>query len=227
MRSAASSGARATSLTETAVAALMEFSGAPVASLAGQGRKADILTAALLNGVSGAAYSFDDSYGEAMLHPSGPLVAALLALAERNPVSGQELLVAYAAGLEVACRLTKALTVAPATPELAWSQTGVVGGIAAALACGKLLGLDGPALEWALGIAASEAAGTRASHGSMAASLIFGHAAQIGAPCRHPGLRAALPRRRGRSSIASASRRSSRARPIRRRCWPGSAKTSS
>jgi 2-methylcitrate dehydratase PrpD len=167
-------------LTRIATAALLEHSGAPVATLFGSTVKVDVLTAALINGTAGAAYSFDDTYADAMLHPSGPIIAALLALAERSPMSGQTFTGAFAAGLEVACRLTKALTVPPANGEIGWSQTGIVCGLATALACGRVLGLNAIQMEWALSIAASEAAGTRASHGSMSASLIFGHASQTG-----------------------------------------------
>ena len=183
-------------LTRIATNALLEHSGTPVASLFGSTHKVDILTAALLNGTAGAAYSFDDTYADAMLHPSGPIVAALLALAERSPMSGETFITAFAAGLEVACRLTKALTVPPAEVEIGWSQTGAVCGLATALAAGRVLGLDQAALEWALSIAASEAAGTRASHGSMSASLIFGHASQT-------GLRAALLAAKGFSGASN------------------------
>lgn len=172
-------------MTARALAVLLPHAGTPAASLMGKAVRADILTAALINGLAGAAYSFDDTYGEAMLHPSGPILAAMLAQAEARMVTGAAFLVAYAGALEVSCRLTRALTVLPAQAEMAWSQTGVVAGIGAALGCGKLMGLDAEALETAIGIAASEAAGTRAAHGSMAASLIFGRAAQS-------GLRAAL-----------------------------------
>lgn len=184
-------------LVHTAHNALAEFAGPPVASLFGRGAKADILTAALLNGLAGAAYSFDDTYSAAMLHPAGPLACALLALAERNPVSGSAFLGAFAGGLEAACRLTKAVAEAPAEAEMAWSQTGIACGIAVALAAGKLLNLDRERLTWAVGIAASEAAGTRTTHGSMAASLIFGHAAQT-------GLRAAVLASHGFTSAPAA-----------------------
>ena len=172
-------------LVDRAHAALSEFAGPPVASLLGRGQRTDVLTAALLNGTAGAAYSYFDTYSDALLHPAGPIVAALLALAERTPVSGPAFLSACAAGIEVACRLTKAIAVAPAEGEMAWSQTGIACGPAAALAAGKLLGLSEQQMVGALGIAISQAAGTRASHASMAASLIFGQAAQT-------GLRAAL-----------------------------------
>ncbi|MFN8682382.1 MmgE/PrpD family protein [Paracoccus sp. P2] len=172
-------------MTARAATVLLPHAGQPTAFLLGQGVRTDLLTASLINGLAGAAYSFDDTYGEAMLHPSGPVLAAILALAEARTATGIAFLAAYAGALEISCRLTRALTVAPAQPEMAWSQTGVVAGIGAALGCGRLLGLDAAGLETAIGIAASEAAGTRAAHGSMAASLIFGRAAQS-------GLRAAL-----------------------------------
>jgi 2-methylcitrate dehydratase PrpD len=167
-------------LVDVASNALVEFGGSPAASALGRGVRTDVLTAALLNGLAGAAYSFDDTYSDALLHPSVPLVAALLPLAERTPINGKEFRAAFAAGMEVACRLTKAVATSPAEPEMAWSQTGIVCGIAVALASGKLMGLSEDALGWAAGIAASEAAGTRATHGSMAASLIFGRASQTG-----------------------------------------------
>ncbi len=168
-------------LVDVAAAALMPFAGAPQATLFGRAMRADVLTASLLNGLAGAAYSFDDTYSDAMLHASGPITAALLAVAEYRPVPGERLLGALAGGLEVACRLTRAVAVPPAEGELAWSQTGIACGIAAAMACAKLMALNTEAIEAAASIAATEAAGTRAAHGSMAASLIFGRAAQSGA----------------------------------------------
>jgi 2-methylcitrate dehydratase PrpD len=137
-----------------------------------------------------------------MLHPCGPIFVVLLALAERTQVSGRAFLVAFAAGVEVACRLTKSLAVAPADANMAWSQTGIVCGPATALAAGKLLGLDHEQLQWALGISASESAGTRATHGSMAASLIFGRAAQS-------GLRAAVLAQKGFTSSSDSIERGS------------------
>jgi 2-methylcitrate dehydratase PrpD len=167
-------------LVDIAAAALLEFSGQPQATVLGRKTRADTLTAALLNGLSAAAYSFDDTYSDALLHPSGPVAAALLGIAERSPISGPNLMAAFAAGIEVACRLTRAVAVPPAKGELAWSQTGIACGIAASLACAKLLGLDREAMSCAAGIALTESGGTRAAHGTMAASWIFGRAAQAG-----------------------------------------------
>lgn len=182
-------------LVEVAHEALVEFSGPAQASPLGRARKVDVLTAALLNGLAGAAYSFFETYSDALLHPAVPVAGALLALSERHPVTGRQFLSAFAAGLEVACRLTKGTALPPAEANEGWSQTGIVCGVAAALASGKMLGLDQQQLGWALGTAASEASGTRAEHGSMAASLVIGRTAQT-------GLRAALLAANGFSSSA-------------------------
>ncbi|QJU58152.1 MmgE/PrpD family protein [Sphingomonas sp. AP4-R1] len=177
-------------LVDVAYEALFEFFGPPTSVLLGRGVRADGLSAALLNALSGAAYSFDDTYSNAMLHPAGPIASALIVIAQRQQIDGATFLSAFAAGLEFACRLTKAIALEPAEGEMGWSQTGVVCAMAAALASGRLLKLDQRALASALGIAASQASGTRSTHGSMAASLIFGNAAQN-------GLRAALLAARG------------------------------
>lgn len=173
-----------------ATATLAELFGPPQASLLGQGTRADPLHAALLNGMAGASYSFFDSYSTAHLHAGVVHAAALLAVAERVTVTGAELLTAYAAGMEVACRLTKAIALPPADADIGWSIGGIVCGMSSALAVGRLLGLDHRQQMWAVGIAGSGAAGTRSEHGSVTAALIYGQAAQT-------GVRAALLASRG------------------------------
>lgn len=167
-------------MVEVARRALRDSEGRGRAKLLGRAEATDALSAALLNGVAGAAYSFDDNYADAMLHPSVPVLSALFAASGDRQTSGSAFLLACAVGLEVACRTTSALTVPPAEAEIGWSQTGVAAGIGAAAAVGNLIQLDEARLISAIGIAAAEAAGFRATHGSMAASLIFGRAAQSG-----------------------------------------------
>lgn len=159
---------------------LSEFFGPAQASLLGQDRQADIFHASLINGLAGAAYSFFDSYSAAHLHAGVVHAAALVGVSERVTVSGADFLSAYCAGMEVACRLTKAIALPPAEADIGWSIGGIVCGLSSALAVGTLLRLDREQLTWALGIAASEAAGTRSEHGTMTAALIFGQAAQNG-----------------------------------------------
>ncbi len=177
--------------------ALGSFTGAPVATLIGRGRKSDPLHAALVNCLASSVYSFDDTHEQAVVHPSGPVAAAALALSEVHQVSGQDLLAAFALGVEITCRLCKALTVPPAQGSMAWSGTGITGGIGAAVAAGRILGLDMPAMRAAIGIALSQAAGFRAMHGSLVTPLMPAQAAQT-------GLRAALLARAGFSASAAA-----------------------
>jgi 2-methylcitrate dehydratase PrpD len=170
---------------EIADAALTGFTGAPQCTVIGRGRKADALHAALINCLSSSIYSYDDTHEQAVVHPSGPVAAAALAMAERLPVSGQSFLAAFALGVELECRLCKALTVPPAKGSMAWSGTGISAGLGAAVAAGSLLRLDMPKMRTAIGIALSQAAGFRAMHGSLCTPLMPAHAAQT-------GLRAAL-----------------------------------
>ncbi len=170
--------------------ALLPFGGKETSSLIGRVERTDALTAALLNCLSSAAYSFDDTHAETILHPSGAVTAALLSLAEQQPMSGPEFMVALVAGVDVASRLSKAVCAPPAKGDIGWSQTGIAAGIGAAAAASRALRLEPHATVAALGIAAIQASGLRVAHGTMAATLIFGHAAQC-------GLRAALLAREG------------------------------
>jgi 2-methylcitrate dehydratase PrpD len=169
----------------TADAALAACTGPAEATLLGRGRQTDILHAALVNCLASSVYSFDDTHEQAVVHPGGPVAAAVLALAERRPVTGAELLTAFALGVECVCRLSKAISVPPAKGSIAWSQTGITGGIGAAVAAGQLLGLDQQRMQVAIGIALSQAAGLRVMHGSLVTALMPAQAAQT-------GLRAAL-----------------------------------
>jgi 2-methylcitrate dehydratase PrpD len=182
---------------EIADTALGPYTGTAAATLIGRGRKADALHAALINCLASSIYSFDDTHAQAVVHPSGPVAAAALALAELKPVSGQALLTAFALGVELECRLCKALTVPPAKGSMAWSGTGITGGFGAAIAAGSLLGLDVAGMRTAMGIALSQAAGIRAMHGSLCTPLMPAQAAQT-------GLRAALLAQAGFTSSDTA-----------------------
>jgi 2-methylcitrate dehydratase PrpD len=176
---------------------LSEFSGPPQATLLGRARKADVLHAALINCFGSSIHAFDDTHEQAVVHPSGPVAAAILALCERKVVAGPEFLLAFALGVEAVCRLSKAISVPPARGVFAWSQTGITAGIGAAVGAGKLLDLDQDRMRHAIGIALSQAAGFRGMFGSMCSSLMTAHGAQT-------GLRAAILAERGFTSSEAA-----------------------
>mgnify|MGYP002624016546 CR=1 FL=1 len=152
--------------------------GEAVATLLGLRRRADPMAAALVNGISSHVLDFDDTHEAALIHPSAPVLPAALALAEARGADGAELLAAFLLGVEVACRVGRA--VMPAHYDAGWHATGTLGAIGAAAAAARLLGLDAERTAWALGIAATQPVGLRVHFGSMTKSLHPGRAAQNG-----------------------------------------------
>jgi 2-methylcitrate dehydratase PrpD len=163
---------------DRALAALSEVSGPPVATVLGRKERLDVLHAALMNGMSSHVLDYDDTHLETIIHPAGPVVPALLALAERKTVSGQDFLHAFVLGTEVECRIGKA--VYPSHYDVGWHITGTAGVFGAAAAAGRLLGLDETQMTWALGIAATQSSGLREMFGTMCKAFHPGRAAQNG-----------------------------------------------
>lgn len=175
---------------DRALAAILPFAGAGQAGIPGRGERLDILNAALVNGISSHVLDFDDTQAEA-IHPSSPVLPALLALAEWRGFSGAELAHAFVLGVEVECRIGR--SVFPQHYDAGWHITGTAGVFGAAAAAGKLLGLNEQQMAWALGMAATQSAGLREMFGSMCKCLHPGRAAQN-------GLQAALLAREGFTS---------------------------
>jgi 2-methylcitrate dehydratase PrpD len=67
------------------------------------------VNAALANGMLAHADETDDSHAPSLTHPGCGIVAAALAMAERERQNGRALLRAVALGYDVGCRLTQAL----------------------------------------------------------------------------------------------------------------------
>jgi 2-methylcitrate dehydratase PrpD len=163
---------------EHAIAAFKPFAGAPQATVLGRSERLDILHAALLNGLTSHTFDFDDTHLRTIIHPTGPVASALLALAEHMPVSGEELIHAFVLGTEVECRIGNA--VYPSHYDVGWHITGTAGVFGAAAGAGRLLRLNEQQLVWALGIAATQASGLREMFGSMCKPLHVGIAARNG-----------------------------------------------
>jgi len=162
---------------ECALAAVRSFSGPVQAGVLGRGDRLDILHAALVNGISSHVLDFDDTHARA-IHPSAPVLPALLAYAEWRAVSGKDLVNAFVLGVEAEERV--GLSVFPEHYNIGWHITGTAGVFGAAAAVGKLLGLTKQQMRWALGIAATQSAGLREMFGTMCKSLHPGRAAQNG-----------------------------------------------
>lgn len=163
---------------DAAIAALSPFAGPGRSVVAGRAERLDPLNASLINGISSHVFDFDDTHLRTVIHPAGPVASALLAYAGVQPISGRDFVNALVVGIEAECRIGNA--VYPEHYDVGWHITGSVGAFGAAAAIGRILGLDGERMAWALGIAASQPVGLREMFGSMTKSFHPGRAAQNG-----------------------------------------------
>lgn len=170
-------GSRHTAM-DRAIQALGPYSGKPTARVLARTEKLDPLHAALMNGISSHVFDYDDTTPQNYLHPTSPLASALFAYASVNPVRGSDFMHAFVMGFEVESRIGNA--VYPAHYDVGWHITGTAGVFAAAASIGKLLNLTVEEMIWALGLAATQAAGLREMFGSMAKAFHPGRAAQNG-----------------------------------------------
>ena len=161
-----------------ALAALNEFSGPREATILGRRERVDIFQAALLNGASSHTFDFDDTHIKTVIHPSAPVLPAILALAEHKAVSGRDFLHAFLLGVETECRI--GASIMPNHYDAGWHITATAGVFGATAAAGRLLKLNEQQMVWALGIAATHACGVRETFGSMAKPLHPGIAARNG-----------------------------------------------
>jgi len=156
------------------------------ATVLGSHNKFSAEHAALINGVQGHVLDYDDAQLATLpsrpmgqqTHPTTPVLAAALALAESRRATGAALLNSYIVGLEVACRLGDAVD--PSHYLDGFHPTGTLGAFGATAACAQLLRLSPLSIRHALGIAGTLASGLRANRGTMAKGLNAGRAAENG-----------------------------------------------
>ncbi len=135
--------------------------------------------AALLNASMGHALDFDDTLDTGgSIHPGVSVLASVLAVTDSlGAVSGRDVLLATALGLDVSCRVAFASTL-----DRGWHRTAAMGVFGATAAAGKLLGLTADKMLNAFGIAYSHAAGNRQCilDGALTKRLQAGQAANAG-----------------------------------------------
>jgi 2-methylcitrate dehydratase PrpD len=165
--------------------------GNPQAAIVGSSDRMSAYQAAVVNGTAAHALDYDDVLETMLGHPSAPIYAAVLSLAEAEELSGQDCLAAFVAGVETASALGRLTS--PSHYEMGFHTTGTIGSVGAAAACAHLLNLDPQAARTALGIAATQAAGLKAVFGTMSKPFHAGKAAGN-------GVLAASLTRRGMSS---------------------------
>lgn len=160
-------------------ASLQPFAGFPTSTVLGCRGLADAQSAALFNGISSHVHDYDDTHLDTIIHPTGSVASALLAVAEwKKPVTSKDFILALVAGIEAECKA--GLAVWPDHYNVGWHITSTAGSIGAAVAVGRLLRLDVEQMQWAIGIAATQVTGLREQFGSMTKSFHPGRAAQNG-----------------------------------------------
>jgi len=158
---------------------------------------------ALISGIAVHGEDFDDTFEGTPVHVGAVLVPALLAVAERDRLSGEDLLRGLAAGGELACRMA---VVAPtAIHRAAFHPTAVIGALSAAFGVAAAQRLTPQQMAQAMGIA-----------GSMASGIIEYLAEGTSTKRLHPGWRrAASPARAPCSRASTAFSAPSRTRTFR------------
>ncbi|MDE8670709.1 MmgE/PrpD family protein [Pseudarthrobacter sp. H3Y2-7] len=147
----------------------------------GTGAYASVQDAALLNGVTSHGLELDDTFEEASLHPAVVIFPAVLAVADDEGHSVDEVLHAATIGYDVMCD-TGVLLGAAESYGRGFHPTGVAGVIGAAAAVATLLGLTEDQTTHAVALAANLAAGSLEflSDGSWTKRLNAGHASASG-----------------------------------------------
>jgi len=156
------------------------------ATVVGSGQRTAPRFAAWANGVSIHADDFDDTqlssakdrvYG-LLVHPTVPVLPAILALGEGAGVSGKEFTLAYHLGVEVECKIAEAIS--PRHYQDGFHSTGTCGPFGSAAACAKLQRFDLSKILNTFGLVASQSGGLRENFGTMTKPFQAGHAAESG-----------------------------------------------
>ncbi|MEJ0022065.1 MAG: MmgE/PrpD family protein [Alphaproteobacteria bacterium] len=165
---------------EPATLAALKGSAAGAIPVLGRTERLDAQAAALVNCTSSAALTFDDTHLTTITHPTGPRRrrAAFLRAWPRCYVARLPARAGAGDRDRMPPRLRARRRTCEGQPRLVRHRPHRRRRAAAAI--GKLMRLPAEQIGWALGLGAMQAAGTRASHGSLAIALVPGFAARNG-----------------------------------------------
>lgn len=129
------------------------------------GDRLSLAGATLLNGYLITAVTMCDIHRSTLTHVTPEVMPPALAIAERDGLSGRDLLVALVVGCEITTRIGIGLDY-PEFRRRGWHGPGVIGPFGGAAAVGRLLGLPPDTMAKAFALAGSQAAGTFAAWGT-------------------------------------------------------------
>lgn len=154
-----------------------EAGGTSGSTVYGAGQVSPDLTP-LVNGTLSSVLTYDDTFESLVIHPTSPVLPAVLATAEQHDISGKDILAAYVAGVETVYRIGGLLH--PSHYRSGWHSTGTIGTFGAVAGVGNLLGCSTDEIRHGYGIAGSLSSSLRKNGGSDTFALHAGHAAQMG-----------------------------------------------
>jgi 2-methylcitrate dehydratase PrpD len=114
--------------------------------------------AAIMNGYLAHGLDYDDTHIAGIVHPTSSALPATLSAAQLGGANGRDMVTAFIIGIEAAARL--GMTAKSQFHQVGHHPTGMIGVFGAALAAGRLMGLNKAALIDAQGIALSMASGS-------------------------------------------------------------------
>ena len=141
-----------------AIRYVKSLGGRAEASVVGTKLRTNIVNAALANGMLAHADETDDSHSRSLTHPGCSIVAAALAVAERERASGTAFLRAVTLGYDVGTRMSMALG-AKEFARISHTSHAFGGTFGATAASAALLRFDARRVRHALSYAAQQASG--------------------------------------------------------------------
>lgn len=159
---------------------VLECEGKNESSVIGMKKRVPANMAALANGTISHSAELDDGHRLGTSHPGSVIISTVLAAAEKNKLSGKEIIVAIVIGYEVMLRIATAIN--PSHMYRGFHTTGTCGALGSSVAAGKIYGLKQEQLMYAISMGALQSAGLQEMLHSnpMIKPLQAGKAAQAG-----------------------------------------------
>jgi len=152
--------------------------GKPVASVIGCPTRLPARAAGLANGTISHSLDYDDTHFAHIGHPSVAILPAALAAAEETDGSAAEVRDAFLLGAEASCRI--GMVLGRIHYQRGFHQTATAGAFGAALAAGRIYGLNQVQMRHALSLVSTRAAGLKSQFGTMGKPYNAGAAAANG-----------------------------------------------
>ena len=141
-----------------AAAAAKATSGVGPAAVIGMPQRLSISDAALLNGILVHGLDYDDTHPSGVIHSSASALPTAMAIAERDGLSGSDLLLGYLIAVEVSSRV--GIGARSGFHAKGFHPTGLAGACGSAVAAARMSGLNSQGITAAQGIVGSLAAGS-------------------------------------------------------------------